>query len=626
MAMFDRLPDFHEFGLFDKILQINNAGTDCGFVEVFSGSCRLSKACRGVGFRVTAVIRTNPELKISLFTIVTWWTRNNAICSEYLKAIQGSLLHVHFAPACGTASRARDKPIPGVPQDQQPRPLRCDALPDGLQHLTEAERRRVELANVSYKATMKRCLMLINLNVSVSIENPESSLFWKTRHIKKLLASIRGCWATFDSCMHGGSRAKGTTFWSFNPRDPLSNLFGSLSMRCDGSHVHDSWKPYKVGNKLKFPTAEASYPLLLCKRIAYILKAEAIKWGFKFPQSLQEQTMLDEHVGKRQLFTRQPRAQKLKPLVSEFATYKSLLLAASDRTGVENFLKKLRRGARVCNRRPISGGLSVDEVRQKFPGIDVSESWKAGVSAELVHIGIPRDPASFLEEAIKTGHPRDFLARAPIEVRNLLQTFAKDKLEVRFAKRASFMKRWLKRSLELKHSEEDLHRKLDEHLKPLLLGKRLLLWREILEDLRYPDVQVVDQMIKGFPLTGWAAKPHIFEKQVRRPELCLEQLERMSAGLNAAVVGSLNKDQWTDVDDKVWEETQTESNREWISPTESTQPKFLAKRFGFVQKNKVKMIDDFSCCGINAAYGLTEKLRVQSVDELMFLSLSFVGR
>ena len=174
--------------------------------------------------------------------------------------------------------------------------------------------------------------------------------------------------------------------------------------------------------------------------------------------------MLDEHVGKRQLFTKQPRAQKLKPLVSEFENYKSLLLAASDRTGVENFLKKLPRGARFCNRRPISEGLSMDEVRQKFQEIVVSESWKPGVSAELVHIGIPREPVSFLEEAIKTGHPRDFLARAPIEVRNLLHNFAKDKLEVRFAKRASFMKRWLKRSLELKHAEANKPSCNSEHL------------------------------------------------------------------------------------------------------------------------------------------------------------------
>ena len=417
--------------------------------------------------------------------------------------------------------------------------------------------------------------------------------------------------------MHGGSRAKGTTFWSFNPRDPSNDLFAQLAMRCDGSHTHDSWQPYKVGNKLQFPTkSEASYPVLLCTRVAYILKAEAVKWGFKFPQSWHEQTMMDDTAGKRQLFTRQPRAQNLKPLVSEFETYKSLLLSASDRTGVEVFLKKLPRVSRICNRRPISGGLSEDEVRKTFENIDIGESWRPGESAEVVHIGIPREPSSFLEEAIKVGHPRDFLARAPAGVKNLLQTFAKDKLEVRFSNRASFMKKWLKRSLELKKSEEDLHRALDGHLKQLLHGKRLLLWREILEDLGYPDVQVVDQMIKGFPLTGWAAKTHSFEKQVRRPDLSLDQLDRMSAGLNASVVGSLNNDQWTEVDDEVWEETMAESNKHWIAPAELDQPMFSAKRFGLVQKSKVRMIDDFTCCGINAAYGLTEKLRVQSVDEL----------
>lgn len=178
------------------------------------------------------------------------------------------------------------------------------------------------------------------------------------------------------------------------------------------------------------------------------------------------------------------------------------------------------------------------------------------------------------------------------------------------------MKKWLKRSLELKQAEEELHCKLDEHLKPLICGKRLLLWKEILEDIKYPDSQVVDQIIRGFPLTGWAPKTQVFEKHVRRPEMSVDQLERMSAGLNAAVAGSLKKDKWTDVDDKVWEETQAELSRSWISQAESRPPKFIAKRFGLLQKNKTRMIDDFTCCGINAAFGLTEKPRAQSVDEL----------
>ena len=217
-------------------------------------------------------------------------------------------------------------------------------------------------------------------------------------------------------------------------------------------------------------------------------------------------------------------------------------------------MKKLPRGAKICNRCSINGGLSTDDVHERVKDIiTIGESWRPHISGEVVQIGVPRNPASFLEEAIRAGHPSDFLARSSVEVPVLMKSFAKINLEIRFAKRATFMKKWLKRSLEFKQAEEDLHRRLDGHLKPVLRGKRLLLWREILQDLGYPDVQVVDQIISGFLLTGWAAKTNIFEGHVGRPTLStlsLEQLERMSSGLNAAVVGSLKKDQWSDVDDR----------------------------------------------------------------------------
>ena len=54
----------------------------------------------------------------------------------------------------------------------------------------------------------------------------------------------------------------------------------------------------------------------------------------------------------------------------------------------------------------------------------------------------------------------------------------------------------------------------------------------------------------------------------------------------------------------------------WIAKPTPQPFEFVAKRFGLVQKQKVRMIDDFSICGVNGAFGLTEKLRVQSVDEL----------
>jgi hypothetical protein len=62
------------------------------------------------------------------------------------------------------------------------------------------------------------------------------------------------------------------------------------------------------------------------------------------------------------------------------------------------------------------------------------------------------------------------------------------KPEKRFAKRAAFMKKWLKRSLELRADETELHKQMPPHLRQILKGKRLLLLKEILIELEYQDV------------------------------------------------------------------------------------------------------------------------------------------
>ena len=40
-------------------------------------------------------------------------------------------------------------------------------------------------------------------------------------------------------------------------------------------------------------------------------------------------------------------------------------------------------------------------------------------------------------------------------------------------------------------------------------------------------------------------------------------------------------------------------------------------RFFPQQREKVRLIDDFSICGTNSAFGMTEKLRVDSTDEIV---------
>ena len=86
--------------------------------------------------------------------------------------------------------------------------------------------------------------MLIGWGVSVSIESPLNSPFWKTSWIENLLHQVPGGHDTiWDHCMHGGARDRSSRFWSLNPLKPNDYMLASLALRCDGSHVHKSCKP-----------------------------------------------------------------------------------------------------------------------------------------------------------------------------------------------------------------------------------------------------------------------------------------------------------------------------------------------------------------------------------------------
>ena len=73
-----------------------------------------------------------------------------------------------------------------------------------------------------------------------------------------------------------------------------------------------------------------------------------------------------------------------------------------------------------------------------------------------------------------------------------------------------------------------------------------------------------------------------------------------------------------EVTQSAWEATKEEIEKGglWVDGDQSMEGKVVAKRFGLVQKNKTRVIDDFSICGLNAACGLKERFRIHAIDEL----------
>ena len=119
-----------------------------------------------------------------------------------------------------------------------------------------------------------------------------------------------------------------------------------------------------------------------------------------------------------------------------------------------------------------------------------------------VAFGVPGTEHSFISEAVKTGHPSNIFDAVSSGILRAVEANCSWKTEVVIMDRASWLKKWTSRALELAAEEEALHSRLPGHRKKILEGKRLLILREILAEEKYPDLRLVDDIEAGFDLVG----------------------------------------------------------------------------------------------------------------------------
>ena len=215
------------------------------------------------------------------------------------------------------------------------------------------------------------------------------------------------------------------------------------------------------------------------------------------------------------------------------------------------------------------------------------------------------------------GHPRFLLARLDSNASEAVRHLLGNGNNVTFF-RTGFLKKWMQRAKELQGDEDALHRSLPEHLQKVLEGKRLLLWREILTALKYPDVKIIDEIIRGFPMTGGVEESGVFQPDVRPPEMTVQQLKGIALGVNHAVVDSLRQAAVTDLDAPAWDETKIEIERGWLAPCEVEDlVRFMwLSVFLCCREANYASLMISTAAGVNQTVGMAEKLRVESVDEL----------
>ena len=496
-------------------------------------------------------------------------------------------MYVHFGIPCGTCSRAREIPIQGG----GPKPLRSEQTPEGLQGLSDADQRRVDLANAVYETCCKLILHCIAEGVDWSLEQPRRSLFWWTKYWKSIVESSRPWYASFHSCMYGGARPKATTI--------ASSLWEikQLDAECNGQHVHLPWGRTPHG----FATAdEVEYPINLCKEWAKIIFEVITK---KCNPSVS-------------VFPKNP--DKRARACANKQTKKSLAFMP-EWSHVETFYSKDPPSWEVGAKLKVDTPLGDHNIPAYSRILRITHNKEGGEERGWqIAVGIAWSEESYIGEATRRGHPANIFQGMPKLLEEAIKnnvTLSPDQLVL---KRAAWLKKWTSRALELSRQEAELHDHWPQHRRKILQGKRFLVLQEMIKDMQFPDPGIAKEMIEGFNLIGncggGSSLPHDFQPAT----LTADDLELHAAQSNKAIMHSTKSSGDHVVDKELWKKTKEEEEKGWLTELDSLPDDRgrVSRRFAVVQSEKVRPIDNYSESQINDATTVLNKCTVDGVDTI----------
>ena len=425
--------------------EFNPAARDFSFafVELCCGSANLCKAftkksisALGIDHRFNKSKPTTPYIELDLSTEQGQMTAR-AVLEENKPEI------VHAGPPCGTASRARERPIKksllarGAPY---PRPLRTEAWPRGIPGLSGVDLAKVSAANAIYDFILDYFLQRYENDELFSLENPETSLFWFLEKAVKLRRLPKILDVCFSQCLHGGLRPVRRR-WLTNIRT-LIELMGDCPGISD-IHIHAPFRIFRGPEGWKFDTAEeATYPDELCQK--YVTLSKRVMSSPTRPHAEKrairpenEQMSEEEHMAKKR-FLRSSiglfiRGNKYPQLIPEFLERKLMITNAE----IGNIIS--------C------GDGHFGKVLKG----------KRGDSGELAEVGIFRTPEEFIQEAGRGRHPIDldsFLPEALCANIFFLLTTPSSEVARKRLEKVRMLRQW---ASELAAQNEEMHRSLN---------------------------------------------------------------------------------------------------------------------------------------------------------------------
>ena len=564
-------------------------------VEICAGSAQLACSFKRLGFNTLPFdcSRNRHQTKTTVYQLDLSLPSSAEVLTDLLS--DPSIAYVHFAPPCGTSSKARERPVPFSLRQQgapEPRPLRSSLYPKGLPGLTPSEQMRVSAANAIYELVIHCVYVCFRNKIPLSVENPPTSYFWEYPGMEecKIVCNLED--VQFHGCMHGGSRAR-LCRWR-----ATKGMLEPLAVLCDKSHQHKPWTMNRIAGVWNFSTAEeAAYPATLTDKVA-VLVSDFVQFPLQLNASLDDQrqsaALAAVQTGK------QPRGNKVAHLISE---YKEVIQCS---------VKDMPSDAKILRNIP--------------DGADGSK---------MVIAGIFRSHYEYIDEARTKLHPMDSVDMLDETHRQTI-SFVLQKSPLQISKfRLDQLSRANQMAKDLEQQEKLLHEQMEPNVARVLKGKRLLLFKQLLLESGFPEAeQLVAEMSRGFDLVGKTSTSGCLDKLIRPATTAVSDLAKSSVWNRKALSAKCRSTGNCEDDLSLWNDTLDEVQKGWlrgpfseneVSEHLGTSNWLCARRFPITQGPKTRLIDDCREPQLNTALCTTEKLGLMSVDHFSILAIQLAA-
>ena len=605
-------------------------------LEICAGSARVTSCLQSLGLTASFGVDHKKQKHAGRMVADLTSAEGQALCWSWIKS--PSCMGVFCAPPCGTCSKARGIPImlPNGYKIAGPQPLRSETMPDGVASMSYVNRRRVWSANMLYKFIADVALFCLQNGMIVVIENPRSSLYWRTSFFAPLRKKLT--FTAHQACAYGSDRPK----WTVLAHNTKSLL--ELCKMCPGlskSHQHKPWGVVTTpDNTRRFSTAEeTAYPLQLAYTIAFALAQELVHHGWSPPAV--EFTRPEEvsYQYLRAIVGVQPKASKLPPLLSEYSHVATVQippdgLPVAPGQQLKQPFAHVPAGAKLLKRPPLrlNGGACpvangnaahnctdncLDNPKDNNP-----ECKSVPCLSNFGFFGVYRTGDQFVQAAVNVGHPVGSETKLPTPLQEAVAFIAVNSMYDVARHRHATLTHWLDRAKALHESEKNLHAGLPSSLQSILAPKRLLLWKEMMQHYEYPDCAVFDEVVAGIDLAGPVESVPSFEPCFKPAKVSVGELAQSASASRVALLATVRSSGDPETDAAVFAKTMEELECGWlegpIEPNGLPDDAVVSRRFGIKQSSgdsfKIRLIDDFSASGVNDTVQVETATKLHTLD------------